>query len=98
MSDAKFGGTNRSVAARGRVGGYWNDDDPHESCSQRLPRQAVAAGAGARCQRGRAVLLRGEVDGDLLQAKLPQPASYAEAGSILPNDGAGRGGAPSPLH
>jgi hypothetical protein len=49
----------------------------------------VATGVAAGRHGGRAVCLCREVDEDLLQAELREPAAYAETGEFLPYPGAG---------
>src|SRR5207302_7546339 len=95
----KFEVTNRSVSFTGGVGGYWNDDDECSENRKRrdggpelLPGEAMAAGAGAGCACGRAVRVCGQLDEDLLQTELCEPAAFAQAGELLPYPGAGRSG------
>jgi hypothetical protein len=78
------------------VGGYWNDNDQcskdefRRDCGSELfSRKAVATGVAAGRQSGRSVCVCGEVDEDLLQAELREPAAYAEAGEFFPYPGAG---------
>ena len=72
-------------------GGVWKHHGKQRQSGGGVRGQGVAAGAGARRRGGRAVRLRREVDGRLLQAELPEPPAGAQERELLSDGDAGRG-------